>query len=236
MYGDKIVQQLQTDLTGKSMLKKLEFLVEKYVGKIVFTTSFGYEDQVITDIIFRNGLPVEVVTLDTGRMFEETYKVFRSTLERYGKPIKVFFPPADNVEKLLNEKGPFSFYESVENRKECCYIRKVIPLKRALKGHKIWITGLRASQSANRSNLHELEWDEANRIIKFNPLLEWSLDDVKQYVKENNVPYNVLHDRGFVSIGCEPCTRAIKPGEDFRAGRWWWEQNTGKECGLHESQ
>ena len=234
MHEDKIIQQLQTDLTGKSILEKLEFLVEKYVGKIVFTTSFGYEDQVITDMIFRNGLPVEVVTLDTGRMFEETYKVFRSTLERYGKPIKVFFPPADKVEKLLNEKGPFSFYESVENRKECCHIRKVIPLKRALKGHKIWITGLRASQSANRSGLEEFEWDAGNKIIKYNPLLEWSLDDVKQYVKENNVPYNVLHDRGFVSIGCEPCTRAIKPGEDFRAGRWWWEHNSGKECGLHE--
>lgn len=234
MHEDKIIQQLQTDLTGKSILEKLEFLVEKYVGKIVFTTSFGYEDQVITDMIFRNGLPVEVVTLDTGRMFEETYKVFRSTLERYGKPIKVFFPPADKVEKLLNEKGPFSFYESVENRKECCHIRKVIPLKHALKGHKIWITGLRASQSANRSGLEEFEWDAGNKIIKYNPLLEWSLDDVKQYVKENNVPYNVLHDRGFVSIGCEPCTRAIKPGEDFRAGRWWWEHNSGKECGLHE--
>ena len=234
MHEDKIIQQLQTDLTGKSILEKLEFLVEKYVGKIVFTTSFGYEDQVITDMIFRNGLPVEVVTLDTGRMFEETYKVFRSTLERYGKPIKAFFPPADKVEKLLNEKGPFSFYESVENRKECCHIRKVIPLKRALKGHKIWITGLRAAQSANRSGLEEFEWDAGNKIIKYNPLLEWSLDDVKQYVKENNVPYNVLHDRGFVSIGCEPCTRAIKPGEDFRAGRWWWEHNSGKECGLHE--
>lgn len=236
MEAIKTVRGLSWSLKGKTIIEKLKYLTEKNKDKVIFTTSFGYEDQVITDIIFRNGLPVEVVTLDTGRMFEETYKVFRSTLERYGKPIKVFFPPADKVEKLLNEKGPFSFYESVENRKECCHIRKVIPLKRALKGHKIWITGLRASQSASRSNLHELEWDEGNRIIKFNPLLEWSLDDVKKYVKENNVPYNVLHDRGFVSIGCEPCTRAIKPGEDFRAGRWWWEQNTGKECGLHESQ
>ncbi|MEE4284594.1 MAG: phosphoadenylyl-sulfate reductase [Mariniphaga sp.] len=235
MDENKIAQQLNKDLTGKSILEKLELLVEDYVGKIVFTTSFGYEDQVITDMIFRNGLPIEVVTLDTGRMFEETYKVYRSTLERYGKPIKAYFPPTDKVEKLLNEKGPFSFYESVENRKECCYIRKVIPLKRALEGHEIWITGLRASQSANRSGLQEFEWDEGNQIIKYNPLLEWSLDEVKHYVTENNVPYNVLHDKGFVSIGCEPCTRAIKPGEDFRAGRWWWEQNTGKECGLHEN-
>ncbi len=235
MNGNTTAQQIDKDVAGKSILEKLKFLCENYSGKVVFTTSFGYEDQVITDMIFRNDLPVEVVTLDTGRMFEETYKVFRSTLERYGKPIKAYFPPTDKVEKLLNEKGPFSFYESVENRKECCYIRKVIPLKRALEGHKIWITGLRASQSANRSGLQEFEWDEGNQIIKYNPLIDWNLDQVKQYVKENNVPYNVLHDKGFVSIGCEPCTRAVKPGEDFRAGRWWWEQNTGKECGLHES-
>ncbi len=234
--GETAAQRLNSDLQGKSIVEKLKFLVETYKGEVIFTTSFGYEDQVITDMIFRNDLPVQVVTLDTGRMFEETYKVFRSTVEKYKKPIKAYFPPADKVEKLLNEKGPFSFYESVENRKECCYIRKVIPLKRALKGHKIWITGLRASQSANRSDLHEFEWDEGNRILKFNPLLEWDLDQVKQYVKENNVPYNVLHDKGFVSIGCEPCTRAIKPGESFRAGRWWWEQNTGKECGLHISE
>ncbi len=231
----KAVQNLNDSLKEKSITEKLEHLVEKYEGKIVFSTSFGLEDQVITDIIFRNGFPVEVITLDTGRMFEETYKVFRSTMERYGKRIKVFFPPTEKVEKLLNEKGPFSFYESVENRKECCHIRKVIPLKRALKGYQIWITGLRSAQSENRSGLTTFEWDEVNSIIKFNPLLDWSFEEVKQYVSENQVPYNVLHDRGFVSIGCEPCTRAVKPGENFRAGRWWWEQNTGKECGLHET-
>jgi phosphoadenosine phosphosulfate reductase len=230
------VRNLNESLKGKSVIEKLKYLTEKNKDKVVFTTSFGYEDQVITDMIFTNGFPIEVVTLDTGRMFEETYKVFRSTLERYGKPIKAYFPPTDKVEKLLNEKGPFSFYESVENRKECCYIRKVIPLKRALESKEIWITGLRASQSANRSGLHEFEWDEANQIIKYNPLLDWNLDEVKKYVKDNNIPYNVLHNKGFVSIGCEPCTRAIKPDEDFRAGRWWWEQNTGKECGLHDSK
>ena len=199
MDRKRVAQKLNKDLAGKSISEKLEYLVENYIGKIVFTTSFGYEDQVITELIFRNGFPVEVVTLDTGRMFEETYKVFRSTLEKYGKPIKAFFPPTDKVEELLNEKGPFSFYESVENRKECCYIRKVIPLKRALEGHQLWITGLRASQSENRSGLHEFEWDEGNNMLKFNPLLEWSLEDVKKYVRENNVPYNVLHDKGFVS-------------------------------------
>ncbi len=226
--------QLNDILRGKSISEKLSHLVERFPGKVIFTTSFGYEDQVVTDILFRNDMPVRVVTLDTGRMFEETYKVFRSTIEKYNKTIHVYFPPSDKVEKLMTEKGPFSFYESVENRKECCFIRKVVPLQRALEGNQIWITGLRADQSVNRSSLHEFEWDEANQIVKYNPLIDWSLEQVKEYVKENHVPYNILHDKGFVSIGCEPCTRAIKPGEDFRAGRWWWEQNTGKECGLHE--
>ncbi len=232
---ETVVTDLNKTLTGKNIIEKLTYLTETHSGKVVFTTSFGYEDQVVTDMICRNNLPVEIVTLDTGRMFEETYKVYRSTLEKYGKPIKVFFPPTDKVEQLLAKKGPFSFYESIENRKECCFIRKVIPLKRALDGNEIWITGLRSAQSENRSGLQEFEWDEGNQIIKYNPLLDWSLDQVKDYVKENNVPYNVLHDRGFVSIGCEPCTRAIQPGENFRAGRWWWEQNSGKECGLHEN-
>jgi len=234
MNGEDLAGNLISVLQGKDIIQKISYLTDQFSGRIVFTTSFGFEDQVITDIIFKNNLPVKVVTLDTGRLFEETYKVWRSTLERYGKKIYAFFPPQDKVEKLLNEKGPFSFYESLENRKECCHIRKVIPLKRALKDNMIWITGLRASQSENRSILHEFEWDSGNNIIKFNPLLTWSLEEVKQYIQQHNVPYNSLHDKGFVSIGCEPCTRAISPGEDFRAGRWWWEQNSGKECGLHE--
>jgi phosphoadenosine phosphosulfate reductase len=233
MNGKDKAEFLNNELQEMSIVEKLNYLSGVYKGRIVFTTSFGYEDQVITDFIFGNDFPVEVVTLDTGRLFEETYKVYRSTLEKYKKPVKVFFPPTDKVEKLLNEKGPFSFYESLENRKECCFIRKVIPLKRALEGHEIWITGLRASQSENRSDMKEFEWDESNNIIKFNPLLSWDLDDVVEYVKENHVPYNILHDKGFVSIGCAPCTRAIRPGDDFRSGRWWWEQNSGKECGLH---
>jgi phosphoadenosine phosphosulfate reductase len=233
MNGFDKAEFLNTELHEMSIIEKLRYLAEVYEGKIVFTTSFGYEDQVITDYIFSHNFPIEVITLDTGRLFEETYKVYRSTLEKYKKSIKAYFPPADKVEELLEKKGPFSFYESLENRKECCYIRKVIPLKRALKDKEIWITGLRASQSENRSDMKEFDWDESNRIIKYNPLLEWSLEEVKEYVRENHVPYNVLHDKGFVSIGCAPCTRAIQPGEDFRAGRWWWEQNSGKECGLH---
>lgn len=234
MTGEELTLKLNTDLSDEPILSAIHNLLENYREKLVFTTSFGYEDQVITDLIFRNNLDIKVITLDTGRLFPETYKVYRSTLEKYKKPIKVYFPPTDKVEELLDKKGPYSFYESVENRKECCYIRKVIPLKRALSGNKIWITGLRASQSENRSEMKKFEWDAGNQIIKYNPLLDWSLDEVKDYVRKNNVPYNVLHDRGFVSIGCEPCTRAIQSGEDFRAGRWWWEQSSGKECGLHE--
>ena len=236
MNQTELIDRLNTQFAEKSIVETLNYVVENHPGKVIFTTSFGYEDQVITDMIFKNNIDIEVITLDTGRLFPETYKVYRSTLEKYKKPIKAFFPSADKVEELLLKKGPFSFYESLENRKECCYIRKVIPLKRALKGNEIWITGLRASQSENRSDLHFFEWDGGNEIIKYNPLLNWSLDEVKKYIKENYVPYNVLHDKGFVSIGCEPCTRAIQPGEDFRAGRWWWEQNSGKECGLHSAE
>lgn len=242
MGTDKTFKMIEKGLTAdynkitanKSIEDTLKLLTEKHPGKVIFTTSFGYEDQVITDYIFKNDLKIKVITLDTGRMFPETYKVYRSTTEKYNKSIKAYFPPTQKVEELLNRKGPFSFYESLENRKECCYIRKVIPLKRALKGNEIWITGLRAAQSENRSNMNPFEWDQGNEIIKYNPLVEWSLEQTKQYVNDNHLPYNVLHDQGYVSIGCQPCTRAIQPGEHFRAGRWWWEQGSGKECGLHE--
>ena len=234
MIGQNLVDFLNEELKENTIVEKLNYLEDAHRGSVIFTTSFGYEDQVITDIIFSNNFDIKVVTLDTGRLFPETYKVYNSTRDKYKKPISVYFPPAEKVEEMVNKKGPFSFYESLENRKECCFIRKVIPLKRALKGNEIWITGLRASQSENRSDLREFEWDGGNQIIKYNPLLDWGLEETIDYIKENNVPYNILHDRGFVSIGCEPCTRAIKPGEDFRAGRWWWEQNSGKECGLHE--
>ena len=236
MIGPNLVDFLNEELKENTIVEKLNYLEDAHRGSVIFTTSFGYEDQVITDIIFKNNFNVKVITLDTGRLFPETYKVYNSTLDKYKKSISVYFPPAEKVEEMVNKKGPYSFYESLENRKECCFIRKVIPLKRALKGNEIWITGLRASQSENRNDLQEFEWDEGNQIIKYNPLLNWSLEETIDYIKENHVPYNILHDRGFVSIGCEPCTRAIKPGEDFRAGRWWWEQNSGKECGLHETK
>lgn len=211
----------------------LKKIAKKFKNKTIFTTSFGYEDQVITDMIFKNDIPINVITLDTGRLFKETYKVYSQTLDVYKKPIKTYYPDREGVEKMMTEKGPFSFYNSVEDRKECCYFRKIIPLNRALEGMECWITGIRADQSENRKEMYFFEIDQQRNILKYNPLLNWNLEKVKAYIKENQVPYNVLHNQNFVSIGCEPCTRAIKPNEDFRAGRWWWEDNSKKECGLH---
>ena len=209
------------------------FLANEYKDKVVFSTSFGQEDQVITALIAKNDLPINIFTLDTGRLFQETFDVFHKTTKKYKNDIKTYFPDTVAVEDLLNKKGPNSFYESVENRKECCYIRKVAPLTKALDGNEIWITGLRAEQSENRNDLAFFEYDAHFKIIKFNPLLKWTLQEVQNYIDENNVPQNALHKQGFISIGCAPCTRAILPGEDIRAGRWWWE-SSHKECGLHQ--
>lgn len=213
--------------------KTFDFLANEYKNKVVFSTSFGQEDQVITDLIAKNEWQIQIFTLDTGRLFQETYDVFHKTVKKYKVNIETFFPETSQAEKLLNTKGPNSFYESVANRKECCFIRKVAPLKKALSGNAIWITGLRAEQSENRNDLAFFEYDEKFDIIKFNPLLKWSLAEVQKYIDENKVPQNGLHQKGFVSIGCAPCTRAITPGEDIRAGRWWWEYSH-KECGLHQ--
>lgn len=212
--------------------ESLVFVVEQSEGKVSFSTSLGQEDQVITHAIFSQDLNIEVFTLDTGRLFQETYDVLSSTKNKYKKNIEVFFPNTEAVQSLVTEKGPNSFYSSVENRKECCGIRKIEPLKRALKDTKIWVTGLRAAQSDNRQDMSILEWDEGFGMVKFNPLIKWSLEQVEAYLKEYKIPQNALHKQGFISIGCAPCTRAIEEGEDVRAGRWWWELSH-KECGLH---
>jgi len=214
-------------------VEALRFFADQYPGKIVFSTSFGWEDQVITHMIFANDIPIEVFTLETGRLFPETYYVWNRTLEIYKKPIHAYFPDAQALQQMVDKKGPSSFYESVENRKECCGIRKLEPLRRALKGNDLWVTGIRSEQSVNRHDMANLEWDEQNQMIKFHPIFFWSLDEVKAYIKKNNIVYNTLHDKGFPSIGCAPCTRAVREGEDFRAGRWWWEDQSKKECGLH---
>lgn len=220
-------------IKGLSAEESLAVLAKEFAGSIVFSTSFGWEDQVISHMIFSKNLPIDVFTLDTGRLFTETYYVWNRTLETYQKPIHTYYPDAQVLQKFVTEKGPNSFYESVENRKTCCGIRKVEPLNRALSGKKIWITGIRAEQSPNRTDMEWVEWDEAHQLVKVHPIFFWTLDEVKSYVSDNHIPYNPLHDKGFPSIGCSPCTRAVAPGEDFRAGRWWWEDQSKKECGLH---
>ena len=231
--NSKIINALLEQTKYFSIEETLSFIANEYKDKVVFSTSFGQEDQVITALIAKNDLPITIFTLDTGRLFQETYDVFHKTVKKYKVAIQTYFPEASQVENLLNTKGPNSFYESVENRKECCFIRKVVPLTKALKGNSVWITGLRAEQSENRNDLNLFEYDEKFEIIKFNPLLKWTLEEVQKYIDDNNVPQNALHKKGFVSIGCAPCTRAIAEGEDIRAGRWSWE-SSHKECGLHQ--
>ena len=226
------LQQLQAFFDQQPIADALHSVAALFPGAVKFSTSLGQEDQVLTDIIARNSINVSIFTIDTGRMFNETYETLERTEARYKKRLEVFFPQADAVQQMVNAKGMNLFYESVENRQACCNVRKVEPLNRALQNTKVWITGLRASQNAHRQNIPVVEWLEDKKMFKINPLLHWSFDDVLQYIKEHNVPYNPLHDKGFVSIGCAPCTRAIEPGEDIRAGRWWWEASH-KECGLH---
>lgn len=215
-----------------SLQESLKLIEDLFPRQVVFSSSLGQEDQVITDAIFKNNIPVTVFTIDTGRLFNETYELLDKTIARYKQPVKVYFPDATDVEAFVLQKGINSFYESVDNRKECCHIRKVKPLNRALAGAKVWVTGLRSEQSANRNQMPMIEWDEGRQLYKFNPLINWTYAEVLEYLNLNNVPYNSLHDKGFISIGCAPCTRAIGHGEDARAGRWWWESSQ-KECGLH---
>jgi phosphoadenosine phosphosulfate reductase len=227
---------LQDSIANLSIHEALKLLEEAFPGKLTFSTSFSMEDQVITDQISKSGVPVALFTLDTGRLFPETYSTWSRTLEQYGLTVDAYYPNAEKIQEFVRAYGPNSFYESVENRKQCCHIRKVEPLKRALAGKAVWVTGLRAEHSPNRSDMTILEWDEVNQVIKYNPLLHWSTDEVWAYIKQHHVPYNSLHDKGFISIGCAPCTRAVRAGEDFRAGRWWWEDQSKKECGLHLHQ
>jgi phosphoadenosine phosphosulfate reductase len=223
---------LESKLQGLSAGDGLRFIADQFPGKVVFSTSLGQEDQVITALIASQNLPIQIFSLDTGRLFPETLELLARTESKYKTRIKVYYPETASVEKLVAEIGINGFYDSVENRRSCCFVRKVEPLKRALAGNQVWITGLRAEQSANRSDMKRIEWDESNQIIKYNPLLDWTFDEMVAYINEHRIPYNPLHDQGFISIGCAPCTRAILPGEEARAGRWWWEDSK-KECGLH---
>jgi len=229
----KKVEELNSRFAGKDATEVLEWFLKEYKGKIALSSSMGAEDQVLTDMVMKIDPDIRIFTLDTGRLYYETYELIERTSLRYKKRIEIFFPSPDEVEKMVNEKGINLFYQSIENRKECCRVRKLEPLKRAFRGLEVWICGLRRSQSATRVNNQMVEWDEVNGLIKLNPLIDWEERDVWEYIKNHGVPYNPLHDKGFPSIGCQPCTRAIEPGEDIRAGRWWWENPDTKECGLH---
>ncbi len=232
----KKIEELNQELQNYSAEDILRYCVEKLNAKICFATSLGAEDQVISSMIYEEKLEqIDIFTLDTGRMFQESYDVLERTIARYKKSIEVVFPDKKEVEDLVNAKGINLFYQSIENRKACCQIRKTNPLQRKLANYDAWIVGLRREQSITRSDLQIIEWDEMHSMIKINPLYNWTEKEVWERIKSKQIPYNKLHDQGFPSIGCAPCTRAIEKGEDVRSGRWWWELPEQKECGLHKS-
>ena len=228
------ISKLNEALQGASPQEVLAQVLQKFGDKIALSSSLGAEDQVLTDMLMKINPKARIFTLDTGRLFPETYDLIDRTSRKYKTKIEVFFPEHQKVEKMVNEKGINLFYESVENRKFCCHLRKIEPLQRAFAKLDAWVCGLRAGQAVTRKDIALVEWDENNGLVKVNPLASWSEEQVWAYIREHKVPYNVLHDKGFPSIGCQPCTRAVEPGEDVRAGRWWWENPDTKECGLHK--
>lgn len=230
---ENAINIINNDFAGSPPEDVLKYLLSEHAEGLAFASSLGAEDQVITHMLASIDKKARIFTLDTGRLFPETLDLLDKTNKRYGINIEVYFPEAARVEKMVHEKGINLFYESVENRKECCHIRKILPMRRALQGTRMWISGLRAEQSVTRNDLELAVWDANFQLIKVSPLRAWSEEQLWEYIRQNNIPYNVLHDKGFPSIGCQPCTRAIEPGEDVRAGRWWWEMPEMKECGLH---
>jgi phosphoadenosine phosphosulfate reductase len=230
-----------TEISDELMSSRIEAAVsvlsdvsESY-GPAVLAISFGAEDMVLLDMVVKHARSIEVFTLDTGRLPVETHRLMSEVRERYPVVVRVYCPDTRALEDYINRNGPDAFYNSVSQRKECCHVRKVEPLVRALEGKQAWVTGLRREQSPTREDLSIKSWDPANDLYKFSPLLDWSWDEVCSYVARNKIPYNALHDRGYPSIGCAPCTRAVEPGADARSGRWWWEDADSKECGLHRS-
>lgn len=228
-----LVDILEPRLAVLDLDHRLKLTRELVPGRIVFTTSFGIEDQLVTHSIFTQGLEIDIVTIDTGRLFPETYQLWEQTEARYARRITAAYPQAQPLEELVAEQGINGFYRSIENRKACCHVRKVEPLGRLLAGVSAWVTGLRADQSSERSEVKLVELDAGRKLLKINPLADYTRDAIVAAVEEFTVPTSELHARGFVSIGCAPCTRAVQPGEPERAGRWWWETEEKKECGLH---
>lgn len=228
------ISSLNNELKDANPQEIIKNVVDRFNQKIALSSSMGAEDQVLTDMLLKIEPNARIFTLDTGRLFAETYDLIDRTSRKYKKKIEVLFPDYKRVEAMVNTKGINLFYDSIQNRKECCHIRKIEPLQRAFAGLDAWICGLRASQAVTRKNIDIIEWDANNKLVKVNPLARWTEEQVWEYIHENRVPYNVLHEKGFPSIGCQPCTRAVAEGEDVRAGRWWWENPDTKECGLHK--
>lgn len=228
----ELIDNLNLQFAERSLASRLQ-LIKKHFPDSVLTTSLGPEDQVLTHMLATSAIEMDIVTLNTGRLFPETEELLAQTRERYDIDIIEFHPDQDDVNKYVGQFGLNGFYESIDARHACCHIRKIVPLQKALQGRTGWVTGLRRSQSENRGNVPFIEWSEDYQLMKFNPMADWSSEDMNGAIQFNNIPVNPLHQKGYPSIGCEPCTRAIKPGENERAGRWWWEQDQKRECGLH---
>lgn len=228
------ISELNQQFNGSTPQELLRYFLDEFKGRIGLSTSLSIEDQMLTDMIASLHPSTRIFTLDTGRLFPETYSLIEKTARKYPSiHLEVFFPDATEVEQMVSESGINLFYDGIEQRKRCCNIRKLQPLRRAFEGLEVWICGLRREQSVTRSDMQAVEWDEANKLIKLNPLIDYTEEQVWKYIRANKVPYNQLHDKGFPSIGCQPCTRAVAPGEAIRSGRWWWENPEHKECGLH---
>ncbi len=228
------IRKWQSHLDQKSPQEILSWALNHFgPDKVALASSLGAEDQVLTDMLLSINPRARIFTLDTGRLPQETYDTIAETMNRYSMNFEILFPDTTNVEVMESEHSPNLFYNSIENRKLCCHVRKIEPLQRKLKTLDAWICGLRREQAVTRSSIEVIEWDDSNGLVKLNPLAEWTEQAIWDYISEQNVPYNKLHDQGYPSIGCAPCTRAVKPGEDLRAGRWWWETPDSKECGLH---
>lgn len=236
MYDKPKFDALNEQFKTLDLNDSFKLLLKSFSGSIRFSSSLGPEDQVITHEIFANNLPIDIFTLDTGRLFNESYELLDKTTRKYKKSIKVFYPINEPLQEFIEDEGINGIYDSIENRKQCCYLRKIEPLNRALKGTNVWVTGLRGTQSQYRAQMNFLEWDEDREMVKFNPLIHYTNDDIWHRINALDIPYNELHKKGFPSIGCQPCTRSIGLHEDERSGRWWWEAADKKECGLHANE
>lgn len=228
------IEKLNAQFANSTPEEVVGYFINRYGNKIALSSSLGAEDQVLTHMVWTINSQTTVFTLDTGRLFPETYDLIDRTSKKYKNQIKVYFPDSKKIEAMVNEKGINLFYDSVDNRKLCCHLRKIEPLQRAFASLDAWICGLRSQQSVTRSNIQVVEWDANNGLLKINPLANWTEVQVWDYIKINKIPYNPLHDKNYPSIGCQPCTQPVQPGQDIRAGRWWWENPETKECGLHK--